>query len=1317
MPLTCPYDAELLLVALGSAEGESGECVMAHVETCPTCRPTVAALRELIAGIESTAPRRASADGGHLDELQLAELVDGVGDDESRGKYIAHLASCGECRIRFASLVTLVADPAVAAAARHAGRATGRSVWRRRIASATGLVAAAAVFLMLAFPHARPDGAGEHRGPTITAAPAPVPITPLGDVESAKALRWASVAGAERYRVTLFDASGTVVFEAQGPDTSIALPDSVALVGGRSYLWKVEARTGWERWVSSELSEFRVRQSSPPDSLRQIAHRVSDSVLAAATRARPLEVRDALSGTLALAATGPAASRDAELVVARRIAAAYAAAWHDQFLVREVARFTAWPPERRAERTRADSIRREGVTAYGRDGAATAVVIWRTAESRAAAIGDTALAAATLGNIGAALARDEQADSATVYLERARLLAVTVGDIRVEANAISELAGVSEQRNDIDAARQQYARAISLRDRIGDSRGLAADYNNLAGLAQTAGDLDEARRQLNAALAINRRDGRAASVATNLVNLAGLASLTGDFANADTLYREALATWRTLGQWPDVADALRGVGDLALRRGDYPGARSAFLEAVTLYDRTGPVADALAVRQLLASARAAAGDLQGALSELRRAQTLADSAHDAPDPRARITLGRADLAAQLNSRADAERFYASAEQLFREANDRAGAAEAQQGRAELLLQEDDTARAQELLDAALRAQMATGNQRAAALVRESLANVALHRGDTAAARQQLARASADLDRLGDPIAAASVLGQRAALEAAARMPAAAQSLYRTALAKVGDRLAPDVTWRLHAGLGAVDRDRGSVDDAAREMRSAITDIEQTGRSLTLAERRSAFLTDKWDVYVQLALLERARGRVAAAFDVSERVRASEMLELLAEGRVAAPRDTAAELVAREQDLRHRIAELTRGVEGAASGDPLVRGPDVSRTGAVTREALLRAQESYGEVLLEMRERAPQHASLVSRTTSPWRDVARRLAPNEAMIEYLLSDGNSLAFVVTRDSVTSIPLGVSHHELARLVDFVRGTLQPRGSPRLDSLWRAPLRQLHRALITPVEMSGLLAGKTRLIIVPHAELHYLPFAALMDGARGNTFLVERYQITVTPSASVWLALGTRPARGAATGMLAFAPRPDALPASRDEVATITKLGGANVRALVGSTATEAAFKREAPGRRVIHLATYGVLNKQNPLFSFVELAPGGAEDGRLEAHEVFGLRLNADLVVLSACQTGLASGALTDVPAGDDWIGLARAFLSAGAGSVMASLWPVQDRATAALMERFYQRYTAEPDAGFALASAQRALIAAPATASPYYWAGFELVGGR
>ena len=122
-------------------------------------------------------------------------------------------------------------------------------------------------------------------------------------------------------------------------------------------------------------------------------------------------------------------------------------------------------------------------------------------------------------------------------------------------------------------------------------------------------------------------------------------------------------------------------------------------------------------------------------------------------------------------------------------------------------------------------------------------------------------------------------------------------------------------------------------------------------------------------------------------------------------------------------------------------------------------------------------------------------------------------------------------------------------------------------------------------------------------------------------------------------------------------------------------------------------------------------------GGGEDGRLEVHEVFGLSLHARLLVLSACQTGVGAGALADVPAGDDWVGLAQAFLYSGAANVLATLWPVQDVATARFMERFYTELAAgRPDAE-ALAEAQRAAARNPRTAHPFYWAAFALVTGR
>ena len=740
-----------------------------------------------------------------LDDGTLAALADGTIDSATRAKALPHVAGCPRCRGAVASVAQALADAAVA---REIEGVEGTG--RRRVNRIALPLAAAALLLLLVWPRRVDDGGPTHRDPPADAS-APVPISPVGVVANAPMLQWTAVAGSHRYRVTLSDALGGVLYETQLADTVVGAPRfnrsrlrTVVCVdrGGphrvRSVVHVAARRVlDWGRRfpvmvLGPSLILAALATQSPADSLRLLALRLSESALATETRARPLVVREAVSQALA---------KD-QVDVARNLAAAYALAWRDSFLVREVDRFAAWPPERRAAKLWADSVRRAGIAAFGQDGPTAAIAIWRRALSRASAIGDSAGVGALLGNIGAGFLEDGGLDSAETYLVRSRTLAAAIGDVRVEANAMGSLAGLSEDLGDLAAARERYTAAHALRERIGDTRGMAADYNNLGLLAQDVGDLDEARRQFEAALALNRREGRDAVAATNLVNLAGLASLTGDFARAERLYRDALATWRAREQWADAADALHGLGQLELRRGDYPAARATLVEALAIYDRTGPLADALTVRRELAGALAAQGDLQGALDALRRAQRVADSARAPAKVRAGITLTRADLAVQLNALGEAERLYARAEFLYRQAGDPGGQAEAQQGRGLLFLERENYARAQPLIEAALRTQLGAGSERAAALTRLTLGRLSLERGDTAGARRQLARAAGDLERLGDPVGTAAGLGERAALEADGGYSAAAESLYRAGLTRLGDGVAPEVAWRLHAGLGA-----------------------------------------------------------------------------------------------------------------------------------------------------------------------------------------------------------------------------------------------------------------------------------------------------------------------------------------------------------------------------------------------------------------------------------------------------------------------------------------------------------------------------------
>ena len=194
-----------------------------------------------------------------LDDDTLAALAAGILATTARAAALPHVAGCPRCRGIVASVARALADPAVrreVASVEGAGR-------RRFYRIAVPLAAAAVLLLVLALPRRTDDGGPSHRGPPPTAT-APVPIAPIGVVASASSLQWTAVAGADRYRVTLSDASGRVVYERQVGDTVVALPDSIRLVAGRSYVWLVEARTGFDRWSTSQLVEFSIAGAATP---------------------------------------------------------------------------------------------------------------------------------------------------------------------------------------------------------------------------------------------------------------------------------------------------------------------------------------------------------------------------------------------------------------------------------------------------------------------------------------------------------------------------------------------------------------------------------------------------------------------------------------------------------------------------------------------------------------------------------------------------------------------------------------------------------------------------------------------------------------------------------------------------------------------------------------------------------------------------------------------------------------------------------------------------------------------------------------------
>jgi CHAT domain-containing protein/tetratricopeptide (TPR) repeat protein len=449
-----------------------------------------------------------------------------------------------------------------------------------------------------------------------------------------------------------------------------------------------------------------------------------------------------------------------------------------------------------------------------------------------------------------------------------------------------------------------------------------------------------------------------------------------------------------------------------------------------------------------------------------------------------------------------------------------------------------------------------------------------------------------------------------------------------------------------------------------------------------------FLDEAQEVFEELAEELSLSGRDAEALETAEAARARALADILSQRAVAGkPSDRA-------------VLSAVRGAQARARGDPHGRGGDL------------------GPAISRLREENPELASLVA-VESPRLDEIRHIAArlDATIVEYLSGKSVCLAWVVT-------PSGELHAvrrpaDRARLAAEVRETREAlengaASRPRRAALAR-DLSDLDTLLIEPLEPWLPRSPEGLVVIVPHGPLALVPYGALLD--RAGRPLVVRHTLALSPAVSVYRYTASKGSgtlgRGPVRALVVADPKPPRgaglprLPGARREADLVSKRLGAGTLVLEGAEATESAVKQDLDGRDVLHFATHGLISEDRPLASSLLLGEGGGDDGYLRVDEIAGLDLHADLVVLSGCRTGL--GRLS----GDGILGLTRAFLYAGAASIVVSQWDVGDRSTAALMDRFYRGLAEGRGRAEALREAQLEALRRGRPARD--WAAFVLVG--
>lgn len=480
-------------------------------------------------------------------------------------------------------------------------------------------------------------------------------------------------------------------------------------------------------------------------------------------------------------------------------------------------------------------------------------------------------------------------------------------------------------------------------------------------------------------------------------------------------------------------------------------------------------------------------------------------------------------------------------------------------------------------------------------------------------------------------------------------------------------------------------------EAYQAMKEAIDIVEKMRGRIKVDEYKSGFLENKADLYEEMVMLLLGMGKVEEAFNYAERARSRNFIDMLGNQKMNLKSTTSQRLLDKERTLRVRIDTLEERVRR-----------EISKTSLM--EELKKARKDYEALLVEIKEESPELASFVTVAPPSLSDIQRAVPDNAALLEYMVTKNGIVIWVVRNSGIESIFVPVDRPLLKEKIVRYRELMEQVSPLERESI------DLYNLLIRPVE--GHIAGIKYVGVIPHDILHYLSFSSLYDG---RSYLIESHSLFYSPSASVLKIVMER--RLGAYGNMPLKKflvigNPDLgdsaydLPFAEREAGSII-MGFEGSEILLRKEATETRVKADIGKFNGIHFASHGVYDSATPLFSTLKLTKDEENDGNLTANEVFSINIRASLVMMSACQTGLGK-----VTTGDEIIGLNRAFLYAGASSIISTLWRVNDAASAILVKRFYRNYK-ERDIAESLRLAQLAVrVYYP---HPAYWAGFGLTG--
>jgi CHAT domain-containing protein/tetratricopeptide (TPR) repeat protein len=844
----------------------------------------------------------------------------------------------------------------------------------------------------------------------------------------------------------------------------------------------------------------------------------------------------------------------------------------------------------------------------------------------------------------------ERFAAAAVSLKEGVGIFADLGMAKEQAAALADFGVVMENAVDFSAARTFFEESAGLRRTLKDDVSLAEQYRNLGRIYDLRLNQYAVAEQFYAwAGAIYAQTANAPLEAETLLERGRCQRLLGNFPAADTLYSDALA--KVGGR--DLRTKMR----IVLEQANNAWFQGRYQEAFDLREQVekSALAEKWPLEQVMAKNTGGLiwwtlGDNKRSLLELRGALERAE----------KLAVRRDEVATTLNN---------------------IGLVQRESG---------EYAKALETLEKALVIDRKLGSRWAMAYDLRNLGQTRLKMGDASAALRQFSEAAGMAVEIGDKVNLAKIYLASGDAEAALKQPTAAEASYRKSLEIADALLLREVRWRALFGLARLQKNAGDSAKAVTSYQQALETVEGLRAEIKLDQLKDGFLADKMDVYSGLVDLLVDLQRSDEAFAVAERSRSRNLIDILGRQRLSLKGSADQELYDRQNRLKEQLLEQESLSVQAANPKERAR----------YAEALERLRGEYQDLLIDIERKRPELLALVKVNPTTLDDVRKLLEPGVVLLSYYQLPDRLLCWKIDRERATLLIQNIAAKELAAKISSYRRMLQ-----NLEPLEKQS-RELYDLLVAqPLAGSGQLRSVG---IIPHGSLHYLAFATLSDG---RDYLVDRQKLFYLPAASVLKYTLARRNPEKKLRILAIG-NPDLgnssldLPFAEREAGTL-RWNYPDVTTLTREKATESWIREHISEFGVIHIASHGEFDPVNPLFSAIRLAKDGKADGKLQADEIFGLDIRADLVVLSACQTGLG-----DIRSGDDVVGMNRAFIFAGTHSLMSSLWRVSDVSTAIMMKQFYRSYMTYGKAESLTRAMQHVKNRYP---HPGYWGAFVLTG--